>query len=261
LRDKHVAPSRGAALRRKGYEMLTQDLCTETWPSDSITPKTRQACAAAACAQAMNPLKRLRKKFHALRDDEDRIVREGVPRDCCNAYVSYRESGEINCWVESFATEGQRAEFKLLATKAGIALGAPYGTSPREYFLKCLFVDGRANKSEYIHVYSDEVATIERVFDASATFCARLECQSLEKSVMPSENAAEGVAARRPRRGYRTEVRQWMVHQGIPTLAAAAKRLGMSLSALKSIMSERGKPRYGDAALTRILGSIGYKGE
>ena len=63
------------------------------------------------------------------------------------------------------------------------------------------------------------------------------------------------------RRGYRTEVREWMMREEVRTLAQAAKRLGISLSALKSIMSVRGKPRYSEATLNRILEIIVHKGE
>jgi hypothetical protein len=101
---------------------------------------------------------------------------------------------------------------------------------------------------------------IERLFEACALYCARLDRRFLEKAVMPCESTA-AVAEVKPRRGYRTEVRQWMELEGLGTLDIAARRLHISVSTLKSIMSDRGKRRHGDAVLTRILGSIGYKGE
>jgi len=61
------------------------------------------------------------------------------------------------------------------------------------------------------------------------------------------------------RRGYRQEIQQWMKAQQIPTVAQAAKRLGISKSALKSIMSDKGSVRYGDDRLNLVLSEIGYK--
>ena len=61
------------------------------------------------------------------------------------------------------------------------------------------------------------------------------------------------------RRGYRVEVRQWMKDEGLATNAAAARRLGLSTSGLKSIMSSKGEKRYGDETLTRVLKDIGFK--
>jgi len=74
--------------------------------------------------------------------------------------------------------------------------------------------------------------------------------------------ADPGPAAEPARRcGYRAEVRAWMKREGVLTLDPAAKRLAISLSALKSIMSVRGKRRYSQTTLNRILEIIGPKGE
>ena len=62
------------------------------------------------------------------------------------------------------------------------------------------------------------------------------------------------------RRGYRAEVRLWMARQKMGKLDQAARDLGISVSALKSIMSARGKRRYSEETIQRILGMIGYKG-
>jgi hypothetical protein len=67
----------------------------------------------------------------------------------------------------------------------------------------------------------------------------------------------EAVTASGRRRGYRKEVRQWLTHEGLRTLPEAAKELGISLSVLKSISSDRGKRRYSEATLTRVLEIIG----
>jgi len=59
------------------------------------------------------------------------------------------------------------------------------------------------------------------------------------------------------RKGYRAEVRAWMQRKQIKTVALAARRLGVSESVLKSIMSSRGTPRYGQERLQHVLAGIG----
>lgn len=58
------------------------------------------------------------------------------------------------------------------------------------------------------------------------------------------------------RRGYRNEVRQWMTKNGLETNAAAAKRLAVSTSTLKSIMSDKGKLRCSKKKLEEVLSKI-----
>ena len=53
-----------------------------------------------------------------------------------------------------------------------------------------------------------------------------------------------------PRRGYRTEVRAWMDAEEIATIEEAAKKLAVSLTTLKSIMSDKGEARYGEDHLS-----------
>jgi hypothetical protein len=67
----------------------------------------------------------------------------------------------------------------------------------------------------------------------------------------------ESIAASGRRRGYRKEIRRWMTQERLRTLPEASKELGISLSALKSVNSDRGKRRYSEATLIRILGVIG----
>ena len=212
--------------------------------------------------------KQLHNDFHALKEAEDRIVQQREGTDYCYAYVTVLESGELGRWIEG-TTESLQVRFESLATDAGIALRPPPGISPLEYLLHRLVLNLRANKSPFIHMYSATVGVIERLFEATAIFCARLDREWLEKTVIPGgDSTVERTAANRKpvveperRRGYRTDVRKWMKVEQIPTVAIAAKRIGISQSALKSMMSARGKPRYGEATLTRILGIIGYKGE
>ena len=58
------------------------------------------------------------------------------------------------------------------------------------------------------------------------------------------------------RRGYRKEVREWMRMKGLGTIPAAAKRLGVGVDTLKSIMSDKGDKRYGDTTLKAVLEKI-----
>jgi hypothetical protein len=58
------------------------------------------------------------------------------------------------------------------------------------------------------------------------------------------------------RKGYRPEVREWMQHKQIGTIEKAAKRLAVSTSTLKSIMSNKGAIRYGRERLQNVLQQI-----
>jgi hypothetical protein len=71
------------------------------------------------------------------------------------------------------------------------------------------------------------------------------------------ESIAEGSKTAQ-RRGYRTEILAWMKKNGIDTVKQAARRLGVSESTLKSIMSSKGEARYGPDTLSRVLKDIGY---
>ena len=59
------------------------------------------------------------------------------------------------------------------------------------------------------------------------------------------------------RKGYRAEIKAWMVAEGLDGIPAAAKRLGVSETTLKSIMSTKGERRYGEDTLERVLKTIG----
>jgi hypothetical protein len=58
------------------------------------------------------------------------------------------------------------------------------------------------------------------------------------------------------RRGYRAEVKAWMADEQIETIGDAAKKLGVSETTLKSIMSDVGEVRYGKDTLERVLRMI-----
>ncbi len=124
-------------------------------------------------------------------EEEDRIVRQRELGDWFHGDVTYGESGEFGSWsFASSTTESLQARFELLATEAGIALSSPPGTLPHVYWLHRLFVDLRANKSPHIRIYTDDGGIIDRLFEASATYCARLNRQSLENAVMSYEGSS-----------------------------------------------------------------------
>jgi antitoxin component HigA of HigAB toxin-antitoxin module len=150
----------------------------------------------------MNPWKRLHSEFKALMEEEDRIVRERGLKDWFHGAVTNGESGEFGCWsFASSATESLQARFELLATEAGIALGSPPTTSSQFYWLHRLFADLRANKSQHLRIYDDAGVFIDRLFEASSIFCARLDRQWLENVVMSGgDPRSESVA------NVRTEV-------------------------------------------------------
>jgi hypothetical protein len=218
--------------------------------------------------RAMNPWKKFQNDFKALMDEEDRIVQQRQPKEWLYAYFTFQDSGELgSCSILNNTSESLLARFELLATEAGLALGSPPGTSPLEYWLHCLFLELRASDSGLIRVYSDVNGILERLCEASAIYCARLDRRWLEKAARSYDESpiehrtTETIAEPGLRRGYRTEVRRWMGREGVRTIEAAAHRLGTSVSALKSMMSKLGQRRYSEATLARVLEIIGHKGE
>jgi hypothetical protein len=217
----------------------------------------------------MAPWKKLHHEFNELMEEENRIIQQRGLSDWCYAHVTGLESGAFDYLIESITTESLLVRFEGFATEAGIGLGSPPGTLPLAYWLHRLFLDLRANNSPLIGIHNDNGGFIEHLFEASAIYCARLDRRLLEKTVMPCDDSSlkqglgspGAVAGSERRRGYRKEVRQWMILQGLRNIEAAARSLGISQSALKSIMSDRGQCRYGQEVLSRILGRIGYKGE
>lgn len=71
---------------------------------------------------------------------------------------------------------------------------------------------------------------------------------------------AEAFTEPKQRQSYRAEVDAWMAREHLGTLNAAAGRLRIDVSALKSIRSSKGRLRCGQETLERVLGTIGYKG-
>ena len=89
---------------------------------------------------------------------------------------------------------------------------------------------------------------IDHVFESSARLC-----EDLAASAFELEATGDGAS---PRRGYRAEVKRWMKDEEIKTIPDAAQRLHVGFDTLKSIMSSRGKRRYGNDTLQAVLKTI-----
>ena len=135
-------------------------------------------------------------KFKALMEEEDRIVPQRLLKEGCYLVVAHPEPPRFDCWAVNMATESLEAEFVLLATKAGMALSPPLGTSPFDHWLRCLFLDSRANHRELIRIRTDTGCVIERLLEASVHFSARLDCRAL---AMSCEDSRFGRRASQPR--------------------------------------------------------------
>jgi len=124
---------------------------------------------------------------------------------------------------------------------------------------------------KYYHRIEDGV--IEHVFESSAGLCQDLAARAFEaekvaqtretirraQELGPPIKPISSVAQQdHPRRGYRTEVRKWMNDEQLESIPDAAKRLQVGYDVLKSIMSNRGKKRYGDETLRDVLKKIGH---
>jgi hypothetical protein len=71
----------------------------------------------------------------------------------------------------------------------------------------------------------------------------------------------DGVKTMPTRRGYRQEIQGWMERSGLDSQRQAARRLGVSIDVLKSIMSNKGRARYSPETLAVVLEKIGHKPE
>ena len=159
-------PSSGWVLSaRNEYKMLTKTEL-QTWANGKVS---------------------LYDEFRALME-EDRIAQQGEAGDGGCVYVSCPEPGRFVCSLANMRTEHLQARFELLATKAGIALGARPETSPEEFWFYRLFLDLRANRSPLTRFSTEAGGFIDRVVEASATACAWLDRQRLAMSYQSQES-------------------------------------------------------------------------
>ena len=98
--------------------------------------------------------------------------------------------------------------------------------------------------------YDEEWVKIQERLKEVAEWC----------SVAPV-NEDSKIAGARSRRGYSEQIHQWIEREGLGNVERAARRLGVSKSVLKSIMSTKGKMRYSQETLERVLKEIGCKPE
>jgi predicted XRE-type DNA-binding protein len=68
---------------------------------------------------------------------------------------------------------------------------------------------------------------------------------------------AEKVKPRR--RSIGTKVERWMQRTNVESQKQAARRLGVSIDVLKSIMSDKGRARYSEDTLKQVLNNIGHE--
>jgi len=126
-----------------------------------------------------------RSEFKALAAEE-LILDPGNRRDrWLRAFVDYKYvKCDFGTWhISSGPNEDFRASFETLATRAGISLGRPLGADPLEFWLHHLFLDLLKHGSDQLFAAKEnEGGVILRVCEASATYCARLEKETLEKS-------------------------------------------------------------------------------
>ena len=94
------------------------------------------------------------------------------------------------------------------------------------------------------------LAEVEREFEKTPEWQQYLRIlRNAAVTLLPSPQSPQSSC----RLGYREEVRRWMGRSNIQTVAAAARKLGVSATTLKSIMSSRGKVRYAEETLQRVL--------
>jgi hypothetical protein len=140
----------------------------------------------------MNPWKKLHNEFKALMEEEDRIVQQREARDYCHLHFTHR-SGMFDGWVEGSTTDSLQARFELLAAEAGVALGAPAGTAAHKYWLQSVFLGLRAKGSSQVRMFSDTVGVVERLFEASTIYSARLARLSIESAADVAQTEAESL--------------------------------------------------------------------
>jgi hypothetical protein len=92
-------------------------------------------------------------------------------------------------------SENFQARFRVLAARAGLALGCPNGADAEDFWLRRLYLDLVENNSDQLFAASKEGGMILRVCVASATFCSRLERQALEQSHPGSTGGSTGTGA------------------------------------------------------------------
>ena len=193
------------------------------------------------------------------------------------------EIGDYGSWILSFSLNANfRAWFELIATRAGIALGAPPNVTPLYFWLDRLF---RWSTKNTRHVAQggycagspeEKSGAIYQLFEASATYCSWLEKEALEKpAALPAEpeagqqvqpqpaDAAGTGGSGSPTVGANTIkrrreiVRQYNRKHGL-TMAALSRGVAISVSGIQAII--RGdRSRYSQENCNSFLKKIGVR--
>jgi hypothetical protein len=151
-------------------------------------------------------------RFMQLADEEARIERAAPKDRLLRAYCSYKEHPEVweegkpgqglfcllktpECGVwalDDGVNENFLERFRVLAARAGVALGSPEGTDAEDFWLHRLYLDLRENNSKELFAASKEGGMILRVCVASATFCSRLQRRAITEAHGPSAEPLHG---------------------------------------------------------------------
>lgn len=86
--------------------------------------------------------------------------------------------------------------------------------------------------------------------------CIHWQKESYRRLIPANATDTSNRASLNIRKAYSVEIRAWMTKQGIPSVELAAKRLGVGYGTLKSIMTDKGTPRYSQDTLRTVLEKI-----
>lgn len=127
---------------------------------------------------------------------------------------------------------------------------SPHAASEKRFRLK-----QEIENSEWLKLAKklDKVAKAQAAADAVRPPDLKKAGEQLQPAGVPNDGGSGN------RKGYKAEVRQWMKRRKVEKLDDATPHLGVSVDVLKSIMSDKGKPRYGKETLESVLKKIGYK--
>lgn len=89
-------------------------------------------------------------------------------------------------------SENFRERVRLCVARSGVALGCPRATDPEDFWLHQLYLDMVKSNGDLLFAASEEGGMILSVCVASATFCSRLEKNSLEVPATNSLPKQEG---------------------------------------------------------------------
>ncbi len=154
-------------------------------------------------------------------------------------------------WIQDLASAS--AEYCILCATSAFELhNAAETDTPRGL---------RRDRYPFLYLLHDHSHAKELLRAETRDWEARLpELAGGQKAEAEAAGPEANVVAEPERKqGYRAEVRQWMAREEVKTVAAAARRLGICQSTLKSIMSARGKRRYSEETLHRVLAIVGVQ--